>query len=122
MRALILAEALTIITYGYIGLVFAWRDLQSTARALEIAVIVVAAAIVIAGAVRRASWTPKLALVLAAFAGIPSFMSLGVLLDVYREAGLNALTMWSWITIANGAQLLALIVALKQLQVREPAA
>ncbi len=122
MRTLVVVEALTALTYGYLGLSLGWRDVDSILRGLHFALIVGAALVVIWGSLRHAPWVPKLAIALAAFAGIPNFMSLGALVQVYSGAGLAALLMWSWITVANVAQLMALVIALRHVRSTEAAA
>jgi len=49
-------------------------------------------------------------------------MFLGALIEVYVRAGLSSLLLWSWITVANLAQLVALVIALRQVRVSDAAA
>ncbi len=122
MRTLIAVESLTAVMYTYLGLSLSWRDADSILRGLHFLLIVAAALTVIWGTLRRATWAPKLAIALAALAGIPNFMFLGALVDIYVRAGLSALLLWSWITVANLAQLVALVIALRQVRVSDAAA
>jgi len=122
MRTLVAAEALTALMYGYLALSLPWRDVDSILRGLHFALIVGAAVVVIWGSWRHAPWVPKLAIALAALAGIPNFMSLGALVQVYTAAGLSALLMWGWITVANISQFVALVVALRQVRNSEAVA
>ena len=115
------------IAYGcdvraYLGLSLSWRDADSILRGLHFLLIVAAALAVIWGTFRRATWAPKLAIALAALAGIPNFMFLGALIEVYVRAGLSSLLLWSWITVANLAQLVALVIALRRVRVGDAAA
>src|SRR2546429_8757739 len=101
MRTLIAVESLTAVMYTYLGLSLSWRDADSILRGLHFLLIVAAALVVIWGAVRRAKWVPKLGIAFAALAGIPNFMFLGALGDVYVRARPGALLFWSRITVAN---------------------
>jgi len=123
---IILAESLTALIYLYLGLSLPWSSWQTftgTLRELHFIVVIAAAIATAWGTARRRAWATKGAVALAAYAGLPNLASIG---NLFQSLGTHApapiVLSLALVLIATVAQLLAFVLALRQLQGRQAAA
>lgn len=116
MRTLVPLEIVTALVYGYLGLSLSWTNAVSIVRGLHFAIVVIAAIVISWGAWRRAQWTPKLAIGLAAFAGIPNLTTLAALLQLILRAGPAVRLSFTLVLVAALCQLTILLACLRRLR------
>ena len=123
---IILAESLTALIYLYLGLSLpwsSWQTLTGTLRELHFIAVFAAAIATAWGTARRRTWATKGAVALAAYAGLPNLASIGSFLQALgTDPPAPALLSLTLVVIVTVAQLLALVLALRQLQARQAAA
>jgi len=123
---IILAESLTALIYLYLGLTLpwsSWQTLTGTLRELHFIVVIAGAIAMAWGTARRRTWATKGVVALAAYAGLPNLASIGGLFrSLGADAAAPALLSLALVVIAMIAQLVAFILALRQLQGTQAAA
>src|SRR5690348_16812256 len=114
MRTLVPLEVLTALVYAYLGLSLPWTNSVAIVRGLQFVIVVAGALVIGWGAWRGVRWTPKLAIALAAFAGIPNFTILAALVQLTLRAAGPAVTLsFGLVLLAAICQLAALLIALR---------
>ena len=120
------AEVLTAVLYLYLGLAlpgFSWHTIGGTLRALHFIGVIVAAALTVVALVRRRPWAAKAVVVLAAYVGLPNLAVIGgILQSIPAHAPPAVVLSWSFVLGATVAQLVAFLLALRQLRVGQAAA
>lgn len=118
MRTLIPAEIGSALLYGYLGLSIPWNSAFSITQGLYFGTAVLTAVFLAAGAWRRARWVPKVAVLLAAWCGIPTFATLAGVIRGWHQGPAVVLS-FTVVVATTCCQLIALLVALSCLRLRD---
>src|SRR5689334_9240154 len=122
MRALIPFELLTALLAGYLALSLPRGAGFYVFQGLHFATVVVAGLAIASGAWRRGRWVPKAAVLLAAWAGIPTFQGVAAVVGVIRRNPDPAVGVsFGMVLWATVCQLVALLIALRTLEIRDAA-
>ena len=122
---IIFAESLTALLYLYLGLSLpwsSWHTLVGTLRELHFVLVITAAAATAWGVARHRLWATKAAVVVAAYTGLPNLAAIGSFVQSLQGVTQPPVMLsLLFVLIATLVQLVAFVLALRQLH-REQAA
>jgi hypothetical protein len=112
----VLFEVATAVQCIFLSLSSSWSDLPEILRGSHFALAAVAAAVVARGALRRSIWTPKAAVILAAFLGLPHLAYAGTFLGSFQSYGSSPVTMsYALVGLLGVCQLVPFVLGLRRL-------
>lgn len=112
----VLFEAVTAIQCVLFSLSAAWDTWSNLLRGGHYVLATAAAVVVARGALRRKAWTPKAAVVVAAFLGLPNLAYLGNLVGGFASSGFTpAMLSYSLLSLLGVWQLVPFFVGLRRL-------